>query len=206
LLAVTVVVRTAIGPDVRLRTHRSLDERLFVRWPWTYVALARAVLLLPPRSRLRRAMLRRSALSGWAAWSRRDLDLMVVRAAVEHELEQPAELVGAGLRSSYRGHRGFRDFDADAHEAWERMDTAPVEIVDAGDRFVILGHLRTRARASGVELDTPFAQAMSLERGLIVRSRIFYNWDDALRASGIPADAPGDLDVATDAGAAAAPD
>jgi len=202
----TEVVRTAIGPDVRLRTHRSLDERLFVRWPWTYVALARAVLLLPPRSRLRRAMLRRSALSGWAAWSRRDLDLMLVRAAFEHELEQPAELVGAGLPPSYRGHRGFRDFDADAHEAWERMDTTPVEIVDAGDRFVILGHLRTRARGSGVELDTPFAQAMSLERGLIVRSRISYNWDEALRAAGIPADAPGHLDLATDAGSAAAPD
>jgi ketosteroid isomerase-like protein len=151
-------------------------------------------------------MLRRSALSGWAAWSRRDLDLMLVRAAVEHELEQPDQMVGAGLRQSYRGHAGFRDFHADAHEAWERMDTIPVEIVDAGDRFVILGHLRTRARGSGVELDTPFAQAMSLERGLIVRSRIFFDWDEALRAAGIPVDAPGDLDLATDAGAAAAQD
>ena len=70
LFAVTEVVRTAISPDVRLRTRRSLDERLFVRWPRIYVAFARAFFLLPPRSRLRRALLRRQVLSGWSAWSR----------------------------------------------------------------------------------------------------------------------------------------
>src|SRR2546428_4621725 len=55
LFAVTEVVRTALGSDVRLWTRRSLDDRLFVRWPRAWHALAPALLLLPPRSRLRRA-------------------------------------------------------------------------------------------------------------------------------------------------------
>src|SRR5207248_10384688 len=62
--------RTPIVPDARLPTRRTLDERLFVRWPGAYAAFSRASLLLPPRSRLRRALLRRATLSGWAAWAR----------------------------------------------------------------------------------------------------------------------------------------
>src|SRR5215208_2044197 len=73
------VARTAIGPDARLPTRRTLEERLVVRWPGVYAALARAVQGLPPRSRLRRTLLARNALSGWGAWVRGDLDLCVVR-------------------------------------------------------------------------------------------------------------------------------
>jgi hypothetical protein len=79
LAAMAGAVRTPIGPDARLPTRRTLDERLFVRWPGVWPALSRAGQALPPRSRLRRAGLLRSALSGWGAWVRGDLDLVLVR-------------------------------------------------------------------------------------------------------------------------------
>ena len=120
LFAVTEVVRTAISPDVRLRTRRSLDERLFVRWPRIYVAFARAFFLLPPRSRLRRALLRRQLLSGWSAWSRGDLNLMLVRYAPDYQSVFAPEFVTVGLSSSYRGHAGVREWTADLSEAWEQ--------------------------------------------------------------------------------------
>jgi hypothetical protein len=39
-----------------------------------------------------------------------------------------------------------------------------------------------------------------------VRDDAFFDRDAALRAAGIPTNAPGDLDLAADAGTAAAPD
>jgi hypothetical protein len=98
------VVRTPIGPDARLPTRRTLDDRLFVRWPGVYAALSRAVLRLPPRSRLRCALLRRIVLSGWAAWTRGDLDQMLVRYAPDYRFEPLHEIVAAGMRNSYHGH------------------------------------------------------------------------------------------------------
>src|SRR5438128_4945566 len=123
------VVRTPIGPDARLPTRRTLDERLFVRWPGAYAAFTRAGLLLPPRSRLRRALLRRAVLSGWAAWARGDLDLMLVRYAPDYHQEALREFVAVGMRSSYEGHAGRRELDADWREAWERSDAFPQEII-----------------------------------------------------------------------------
>jgi ketosteroid isomerase-like protein len=186
LAAMAGAVRTPIGPDARLPTRRSLDERLYVRWPGIYAALSRAVLRLPPRSRLRRALLRRAVLSGWASWARGDLDLNLVGYAPDCHLEPFRELLAVGMRSSYEGHAGRRELAADVREAWERMDLIPQEIIDAGNTVVLLGRLRLRARGSGIEFDTPFGQAVWIERGLVVRERSFADWDEALRVAGIP--------------------
>src|SRR5436853_3027032 len=102
------IVRTPIGPDARLPTRRTFEERIMVRWPGLYAVSARAVQALPPRSRLRRALLRRNALIGWGAWVRGDLDLNVVRFAPDYHYEPASEWVVAGMPSSYRGHAGLR--------------------------------------------------------------------------------------------------
>jgi ketosteroid isomerase-like protein len=86
-----------------------------------------------------------------------------------------------------RGHAGFREWAADMREAWERIDALPEEIVDAGNPVVVLGHFRLRARGSGIELDTPVGAVFWVERGLTVRQQNFTDWDEALRAAGIPA-------------------
>jgi ketosteroid isomerase-like protein len=182
---VVEIVRTSFRSDARLQTRRSLDERLSVRWPGVYTALARAFLHLPPRSRLRRALLRRQVLSGWAAWTRGDLDLMLVRYAPDYHFEPQREMVTAGMRSVYRGHAGFREAAADLRDAWERADLTPLELFDAGDVFVVLGHFQPRGGGSGIELDSPFGGVYSVERGLVVRERLFFDWDEALRAAGI---------------------
>jgi hypothetical protein len=41
---------------------------------------------------------------------------------------------------------------------------------------------------------------------LVARERVFFDWDEALAAAGLPTNAPGVLDLAADAGTAAAPD
>jgi ketosteroid isomerase-like protein len=179
------VVRTLFAPDARLWARRSVDDRLMVRWPAAWAALARMLLRLAPKSRLRRALLQRSVLSGWSAWSRGDLDVMLVRYAPDCQLDVPPGFMGVGARSSYRGHTGRREFSDDLRESFPSADPAPLEIVDAGDRLVILGTFHVRG-GSGVELDTPVGSALWFERGRIVRESNFFDWDDALRAAHIP--------------------
>ena len=180
-------VRTPIGPDVRLPTRRTLDERFFVRWPGAWPAVARLVLALPPRSRLRRAGVRRGALSGWGAWVRGDLDLVLVRFSPDFHYDPPPEWLIAGMPSVYRGHAGLREWSADLREAWEFLDHTPLEVVDAGDVLAFLCQIRLRARSSGIEIDTRLGQVLWSERGLIVRERDFSDWDEALRVAGMPA-------------------
>jgi hypothetical protein len=70
------------------RRSRNLEERVMVRFPGAWRALAALGLrLLSPRSRLRRVSLRRQVVSGWDAVSRRDFELMLVRYARDVEVE-----------------------------------------------------------------------------------------------------------------------
>jgi ketosteroid isomerase-like protein len=186
LASMAEVVRTQIGPDAHLPTRRTLDERLMVRWPRAWAALSRAVQVLPPRSRLRRALLRQGALSGWGAWVRGDLDLCVVRFAPDWHYDAPREWLIAGMPSVYRGHTGLREWFAELREAWEILDHTPLEVVDAGDVLAFLCKIRLRARTSGIELESRLGQVFWIERGLIVRERDFGDWDEALRVVGVP--------------------
>jgi hypothetical protein len=66
------------------------------------------------------------------------------------------------------------------------MDITPLEILDAGNPVVLLGHAHLRARGSGIEFDTALGSVFWMKRGLIVRNLDFADWDEALRAAGIP--------------------
>jgi hypothetical protein len=186
------VVRTPIGRDARLPTQRTLEEQLMVRWPSAWAAVSRALQRLPPRSRVRRMLVRRNALSGWGAWVRGDLDVCLVRFAPDWHYDPPSEWLIAGMPSVYRGHAGLREWSADLRQAWEFLDHAPLEIIDAGDVLAFLCEIRLRGRASGIELDSRLGQVFWMERGLIVRERDFSEWDEALRVLGTQASAVDD--------------
>ena len=187
----TKAVRTEIGPDARLPMRRTPADRLIARWPGTFAALSRASQRLPPRSRLRRALVRSNALSGWGAWVRGDLDLCVVRFTPDYHYAPPREWLIPGMPTVYRGHAGLRQWAADLHEAWEFLDHTPVELVDGGSVYAFLCRIRLRARASGIELESRLGQVFWVEGGLIVRESDFGDWDEALRVAGLPAAAEG---------------
>jgi ketosteroid isomerase-like protein len=111
---------------------------------------------------------------------------MLVRWAPVCQLELLPELVAAGMRSSYHGHAGLRQLMADWADAWERIDLTPQWVVDTGDAAIGLGHSACAAGRAGVELESPIAFVWWSERGLVVRQRDFSDWDEALRAAGIP--------------------
>ena len=189
LASMAEFVRTAIGPGARLPSKRTPDERFFVRRQGAYAGLARIVMRLSPRSRLRQQVLRRSALSGWGAWLRQDHELMLMRFAADCEYEPPHEWQAVGMRHVYRGHAGLLEWTADMREAWEWLENRPLEVIDAGDPVVFVNRIRLRAKGSGVEFEYRSGLVIWMEHGLVVRERDFLDAEDALRALGIGGDA-----------------
>jgi ketosteroid isomerase-like protein len=123
------------------------------------------------------------------AFNDRDLDAMLAGVHPEAELQSlRAQLEG----KAYRGHEGVRQMLADFAEDWAfvRMDAKDFREADdqtasgLDDQVVMLGRLRARGRASGVDLDVPIGVVWTLRDGKVVRAKTFSEQADALRAAG----------------------
>ena len=161
-----------------------------VRFPGVYRALAAlGQRLLSPRSRLRRAYLRRTALSAYDAATRRDDELVLVRYAPDFEVEFDPDFEPLGLGGTFRGHDGFVRMIDMFTEPWSKSEFEPVAVIDMGDgRFVGLNRIRVLGIGSGVELERDFVQFVTVRDGLIARDREFLSWEKGLRAAGLDPD------------------
>src|SRR5215218_9080787 len=152
---------------VRERSSRTLDTRLFLRFPRLVDAYARLLGRLPPTSRLRQDAVWRAARLGVEAFNRRDLEARGLGYLPDWELHPARELVEAGLvEPCYRGPAGYRAFLSSWSEAWgadSRVE--PVELVDLGDRLVLLGDVPASGQASGVPVTQEWASVMTLKDG-----------------------------------------
>jgi ketosteroid isomerase-like protein len=115
------------------------------------------------------------------AFNSGDVDTML------DELDPEAELypMRAQLEGTvYRGHDGLRQWLSDLDEDWEwvRMDADEFREVD--DAVVALGRLRSRGRASGVDLDLPLAVVWKLRGGKVVYSKAYSERHDAVTSAG----------------------
>jgi uncharacterized protein len=123
-------------------------------------------------------------LSG--AFNSRDLDalLEVIDPAVEW-----IPIMAALEGRVYRGHDGIRRWIEDLSADWELFETHQEEFREIGDRVLVFGRWRARARGSGVELQTqPATWLIDLEDGRIVRLQTFTDRTEALEAAGLRAD------------------
>jgi ketosteroid isomerase-like protein len=180
-------VRTRV--TISNTTRRSLDERILLRFPVLFRAMAVGWSRLPPRSRLRRAVTAGAARMAAEAANRRDFDLLLLGLdpALEYELPQslatgyvPPDLVGV-----HRGHEGYLRMWKGLTEVWEDVKLDPEEIIDLGDRLLAAGRLTAHARHTGIALETPMFQLVTLRRGLVVRGKDFLDREQALEAAGL---------------------
>ena len=162
-----------------------------VRFPGLYRRLAALAQrrLSDPGSRLRRALLRRANISGWAAFNRRDFELMLVRYAPEVEFEfDPGEQT-LGLSGTFRGHEAMAVALGELVEGWSQFELEPAYILDLGDRFLSFGFQHARGGVSGIQLEQPVAQLVTAREGLVTRDVHFFTWEEGLRAAGVDPDA-----------------
>ena len=61
----------------------------------------------------------------------------------------------------------------------------PEEFREVGDKVVVLGRLRARSRASGMDVDVPMGFVWTLRDGKAVHGRTFSDQAEALRAAGL---------------------
>jgi ketosteroid isomerase-like protein len=184
------IVRKPLG--VRERSSRTLDQRLSLRFPRLAAANSRRIGKLPPGSRLRQATLWRGWRLAVEAYNRRDPDAVVIGCHPEFEYHPGRDWVEAGLvEPCYRGLEGYRKYLATVDEVWGGENyLKPVELIDLGERNVLLADGTMRAQASGVPLNEAFALVSTLKDGRVIHFQEYYDHAEALEAVGLSEEPP----------------
>jgi ketosteroid isomerase-like protein len=122
------------------------------------------------------------------AYNRRDLDAVVIGYHPEVEYHPARNWVEAGFfEPCYRGPEGYREYVATTAEVFgAEVYFKPAELIDLGERIVVLATAPMRAQASGVPLTETFAYVWTVKDGKIIRLQEYYDHDEAL-AEGLEA-------------------
>ena len=186
--AKAVGVRTSVVASAE-PTRRTLDERVFVRFPRLVRAVLSVYARLPPGSRVRRAFTARSLRRFTAAFNRGDFDVLLPFLHPQVEFEGAESLVGGygfpDLPKVQHGREEYRRMCETLFEGWDDLTFRSEEVIDLGDRLFGVSHVTGHGRLSGVVLDIELFQVVNLRNGLIVRQRDFAERDKALQAAGL---------------------
>jgi ketosteroid isomerase-like protein len=123
----------------------------------------------------------------WRHGTGRDLDAFLLGRLPDYEYHPARELVAAGLvEPCYRGPARYREALSSWFEAWgDDARIEPVEVIDLGDRVVVLAHMPTRGRASGIPLSQDYAWLFTLRNGKVTHQQEYLDHAEALEAVGL---------------------
>ena len=117
-----------------------------------------------------------------SAWQRGEvMDMSFVDPDVVYEDSVLPDHAG----EAYRGHEGvLRAVDGWFEPAqWVLVEFE--QIIDAGDRLVSIHKARTKARHTGIEIDTPLVYLWTFRDGKVIQIRAFVDVEEALEAAGL---------------------
>jgi ketosteroid isomerase-like protein len=115
-------------------------------------------------------------------WNRGERSEAWVRAVWHPDLEfLPRRSATEG---PYRGIEGVETFIADTEETFEKFEQH-YQVLELGERVLVLGKLHLRARGSGIETDIPVGGVLEFRDGKIVRWEDFGSKEKALEAVGL---------------------
>jgi ketosteroid isomerase-like protein len=178
-----------VRKPVRLREgkSRAFEQRLLTRLPWLAAFTLRLVARLPPSSRLRQALLWRGMRLSAEAFNRRDLDALAPTRDPDFEFHPPPEAVESGLfEPCYRGAAGYLRYLSELTDVWgTEIRIESLELIDMGERLVLLYDAPVRARASGVPLTGKLASVVTLAEGRVIRQQDYTDHNEALEAVGL---------------------
>jgi ketosteroid isomerase-like protein len=177
------VVRQPIR--VRASNHRRPEERLFLRFPWLVPPVSRLLFALAPRSRLRKAGIRRLSRLALEGANRGDYAAVFATLPDHFEVVTPRELVQVGFEPRYRGREGRMRMQQTWVAELGEFHQEGKEVIDAGDRLVLLARMRGTGASSGAAFDSEIAYLLTVFGGRIVREQSFRDHREALKAAGL---------------------
>ena len=88
--------------------------------------------------------------------------------------------------SMYRGHEGMHRLWHLYHTELEDFQIEAQELRDLGDnRVLLLGHLRWRGAASGIQVESPLGMVITYDGAKVIHSMDFLSHREALEAAGL---------------------
>jgi ketosteroid isomerase-like protein len=112
-------------------------------------------------------------------FNRGDFEAALAKIADDVDWGEPPDIPESG---SYHGHEGVVKGIARFMGAWERLRVDLEDVIEAGERVVVMTHWVGRSRTSGIEVDQRVAQVYRLRDGRVTRVRQFRTLDEALAA------------------------
>jgi ketosteroid isomerase-like protein len=124
--------------------------------------------------------------SNLEAWQRDDLDAFLSKTHPAIEWHAVLERLAEGPQSVYRGHEGVRRLWHTYRTEIERFQVEADQIRDAGDdRVALIGAIRWRGPASGIESESPFGMVITIRGGKMFHSVDYLSHDEVLKAVGL---------------------
>jgi ketosteroid isomerase-like protein len=170
---------------VRESSRRHLDERLLVRFPALLRILAGGLSRLPPSSRLRRIGVARAIRISYEAFNRGDLQSAFALFHPDVETIFPVEFASVGFPARTRGLKERVDAQRRWNDEWGEFRNEPEELIDLGDRVVVLGRFVGSGLSSGVGFDREVAYIFHVASGFAIREEVFLDQKAALEAAGL---------------------
>jgi uncharacterized protein len=123
------------------------------------------------------------------AFSRWDVEELVGDLAHDVEWTLPDTLPWGGTR---HGHDGVLAFVSVSNDHVEGRWADPDDFLDAGDRLIVQGRMRGRAKASGRGYEVDFVHIWTMTDGVASRMRAYFDTAPIMAALGHGGDAPAD--------------
>jgi ketosteroid isomerase-like protein len=164
-------------------TSRRIEERLGLRFPRLLALVTRAWWRLPPHSRLRQALIRRTVQLGVEAANRQDYEAAFGLYDAGIELLVPPALVGMGFEPVVRGRAERARFEQRWRTEWGQFSYVTEEIRDLGTGVLVIGRMRGSGPSSGAAFDSEWADLFTISGGRVVREQVWLDHAEALGAT-----------------------
>jgi ketosteroid isomerase-like protein len=118
----------------------------------------------------------------WQTWNTSEApDLSLLDPDVTYEDTILPDHVG----ETYRGPEGVARAVARWFEPFEEITISLERIVGEGDCLVSVHIVRTKARHTGIEFESPLAYVYTLREGKVIRFKSFWDPQQALESAGL---------------------
>jgi ketosteroid isomerase-like protein len=116
------------------------------------------------------------------AFNRGGIEATLVYADPEVEWWAPS---GWMEETVYKGHEGLRKLNSFWEQFFESYQLDVEELIDLGDRVLVLGYQRGVIRGSGDQVEQRTGWICEFRNGLGVRTWVYFSWEEALSAAGL---------------------